>query len=110
MPSVAALRHALMELIPEPRGLSFKDTQQRVTLVPGHRTGKVMSLGLKQAARAFQANGTAEDKCRVNDDHRPTYLPDLVHGLPGGEDWGWKSVTIAHKATGCVQTPRWHSR
>lgn len=64
MLSVAALRHALMELIPEPQGLSFKDTWQRVTLVARAQAGKVMSLGLKQAARAFQAKGTVEDKCR----------------------------------------------
>lgn len=53
-----------MELIPEPQGLSFKDTQQRVTLLARAQDWKGAAPGLKQAARAFQAKGTVEDKCR----------------------------------------------
>lgn len=50
--------------VPEPQSLSFKDKQQRVILVVRYKTGKMTSLGLKQAARAFQAKGRAEDRCQ----------------------------------------------
>lgn len=83
-------------LVPEPQGLSSKDTQQRVTVV---RTQDWEGdfTGLKQAARAFQAKGTAGDKHQevtMDNDKGPSYFLGLERGLPGGEEWGWKSVTI----------------
>lgn len=46
-----------------PQSLSFKDKQQRGILVVRHETGKMTSLGSKQAA-AFQAKSRAEHRCQ----------------------------------------------
>lgn len=68
MLSVAALRHALMELIPEPQGLSFKETQQRVTLVARAQDWKGDVTGVEAGPKGIPGQGDSKGQVpRVNE-------------------------------------------
>lgn len=41
----------------------------------------------------------------MSDDHGPSYLLDLVHGLPGGEDWAANQSPSQHRKLQDVYNP-----